>query len=72
MNDREERYSDGKLKASQQRATREYRRRQARLRQWADDIADSLGITREELADLTQGELAVRLLEARGIEPYPA
>ncbi|MGD7003666.1 hypothetical protein [Corynebacterium halotolerans] len=57
-----ERYDSGKLKASQQQATRAYRRRQARLRDWSDELAGLLGITREELTATPAADLVATIL----------
>lgn len=59
----EERYPDGKLKASQQEASRAYRRRQARLRAWVDDLADLLGEKPDKLPDTPAADLIRRILQ---------
>ena len=43
------RYGDGRLKHSQDAANSRYRQRQRALRTWVDDVADGLGVTREQL-----------------------
>lgn len=57
-----DRYQNGKPKASQQQATRAYRQRQARLRDWSDELAGLLGITREELTATPAADLLSSIL----------
>ena len=43
------RYSNGNTRDQQKAANIRYRRKQQRMRTWVDDVAEGLGITRDEL-----------------------
>ncbi|MGV0362444.1 hypothetical protein ACUY2X_10205 [Corynebacterium minutissimum] len=49
MNAINRRYSNGNTRDQQNAANTRYRRKQQRLRSWVDDIAEQLGLTRDEL-----------------------
>ena len=43
------RYANGNTRDQQNAANTRYRRKQQRVRSWVDDVAEGLGITRDEL-----------------------
>ncbi|QFQ02285.1 hypothetical protein CUROG_04550 [Corynebacterium urogenitale] len=63
MADAVARYKSGQIKATQDRADRNYRRRQRELRTWVDQVAGELGLSRDQLLTARNAELVAQLLK---------
>lgn len=60
-------YSNGYTPEQQNVANRRYRAKQRAMRGWIDEVADSLGITREQLVSMPSAQVAEVL---RSLRPY--
>lgn len=60
----QERYASGTIKATQDRANRNYREKQKRMRTWVDDVSEELGVTRDQLLTSSNASLVAQLLKS--------
>lgn len=58
------RYGNANTPEQQSAADARYRERQRRLRTWADDLAESVGLTRDQLMTQSSAELVAKLLQS--------
>lgn len=63
------RYRNGSTPDQQAAADRKYRERQRRLRAWTDDLAESVGLSRDQLLTLGNAELVSKLLQSHDPPP---
>lgn len=56
-------YSNGVSREQQLRYNSNWRDKQKRMRSWVDDVAESLGTTRDELLTARNAELVAKLLQ---------
>lgn len=68
MSDFATRYKSGQLKATQDRANRRYRQRQSEMRTWVDQVAQQLGLERDQLLTSCNSELVARILKIHSPE----